>query len=138
MQEWLGEKILIDKTPSYALDLEILKRAETIFTHPLYIHLLRHPYGMIRSFEFSKLDQLFNVFFSSAPPFSAQELGELIWLISHQNILEFLNDVPANRQHRVRFEDLVNKPKITIERICQFLGLHFYPVMLQPYDDQKS
>jgi amino acid adenylation domain-containing protein len=138
MQEWLGEKILIDKTPSYALDLEILKRAETIFTHPLYIHLLRHPYGMIRSFEDSKLDQLYRVFFSSEHHFTAQELGELIWLISHQNILEFLNDVPANRQHRVRFEDLVNKPKIAIERICQFLGLDFHPDMLQPYNDQKS
>jgi amino acid adenylation domain-containing protein len=138
MQEWLGEKILIDKTPSYALDLEILKRAETIFTHPLYIHLLRHPYGMIRSFEDSKLDQLYRVFFSSEHHFTAQELGELIWLISHQNILEFLNDVPANRQHRVRFEDLVNKPKITIEGICQFLGLDFHPDMLQPYNDQKS
>jgi amino acid adenylation domain-containing protein len=138
MQEWLGEKILIDKTPSYALDLEILKRAETIFTHPLYIHLLRHPYGMIRSFEDSKLDQLYQVFFSSEHHFIGRELGELIWLISHQNILEFLNDVPANRQFRVRFEDLVNQPKITIERICQFLGLDFHPDMLQPYNDQKS
>jgi amino acid adenylation domain-containing protein len=137
MQGWLGEKILIDKTPSYALDVEILKRAETIFTHPLYIHLLRHPYGMIRSFEDSKLDQLYQVFFSSEHHFTVQELAELIWLISHQNILEFLNNVPANRRHRVRFEDLVSQPKITIEGICQFLGLDFHPDMLQPYKDHK-
>jgi amino acid adenylation domain-containing protein len=137
MQEWLGEKILIDKTPSYALDLEILERAEAIFTYPLYIHLLRHPYGMIRSFENSKLDQLYQVFFSSEHHFIGRELGELIWLISHQNILAFLNDVPAGRQHCVRFEDLVNQPQITIEGICQFLGLDFHPDMLQPYKDQK-
>jgi amino acid adenylation domain-containing protein len=138
MQEWLGERILVDKTPSYALDLEILKRAEAIFAHPIYIHLLRHPYGMVRSFEDAKLAQLYQVFFTAEHHFTGQELGELIWLISHQNILEFLNDVPANRQHRVSFEELVNQPKITIERICQFLGLNFHPDMLRPYKDQKS
>jgi len=137
MQGWLGEKILIDKTPSYALDLEILKRAEVNFADPLYIHLLRHPYGVVRSFEESKLEQLYQVFFRSEHHFTARELGELIWLISHQNILAFLSDVPAHRQHCVRFEELVNQPKITIEGICQFLRLDFHPEMLRPYKDQK-
>ena len=138
MQEWLGERILVDKTPSYALDLEILKRAEAIFASPLYIHLIRHPYGMIRSFEESKLEQLYQVFFSSSHDFTARELGELIWLISQQNILTFLSDVPAHRQLRVSFEELVNQPKVTIEGICRFLRLDFHSDMLCPYDDQKS
>ena len=30
-----------------------------LFEEPLYIHLLRHPYGMIRSFEEARLDQVF-------------------------------------------------------------------------------
>ena len=137
MQGWLGERILVDKTPSYALDLEILKRAEVTFDQPLYIHLLRHPYGMIRSFEESKLEQLYQVFFSSEHQFTARELAELIWLISHQNILAFLNDVPAHRRHCVRFEELVNQPKITIEGICRFLAVDFHPDMLRPYRDQK-
>ena len=72
MQGWLGEKILIDKTPSYALDLEILKRAEVNFADPLYIHLLRHPYGVVRSFEESKLEQLYQVFFRSEHHFTAR------------------------------------------------------------------
>src|SRR5690606_37684103 len=107
MQTWIGGKILVDKTPSYALDLEILKRAETDFDNALYIHLLRHPYAMIRSFEEAKLDQ---VFFRYKHPFSVRELAELIWLISHQNILEFLRSIPNERQYCVKFEDLVNQP----------------------------
>jgi amino acid adenylation domain-containing protein len=135
MQEWIGEKILVDKTPSYALDIEMLKKAERDFEKPLYLHLLRHPYGMIRSFEEAKLDQ---IFFRHAHPFSRRELAELIWLISHQNILEFLEDVPRERQHRVRFEELVSEPKPVLGGICRFLDLEYHPDMAQPYKDKKK
>jgi hypothetical protein len=135
LQEWLGERVLIDKTPSYALDLEILKRAESYFDNALYIHLLRHPYGMIRSFEEAKLEQVFFTRFEHR--FSSRELAELVWLISHQNILEFLKQIPAQRQHRVAFEDLVTKPASTLEAICSFLKLEFHPDMLQPYQERK-
>jgi amino acid adenylation domain-containing protein len=135
IQGWIGERILLDKTPSYALDIEILRRAEIGFDNARYIHLLRHPFGMIRSFEEAKLDQ---VFFRYRHSFSARELAELIWLISHQNILEFLKDIPDNRQYRVKFEDLVNQPRSTLEGVCQFLGLEFHPDMLQPYNNQEK
>ncbi|HUK88751.1 MAG TPA: amino acid adenylation domain-containing protein, partial [Blastocatellia bacterium] len=58
MQEWGGDRILVDKTPGYALDIEVMKRAEDYFEDPLYIHLIRHPYGMINSFEDAKLEQI--------------------------------------------------------------------------------
>ena len=58
LQTWLGQRLLVDKTPAYAVDPEALARAEAYFEDPIYIHLLRHPYGMVRSFEEAKLDQL--------------------------------------------------------------------------------
>jgi amino acid adenylation domain-containing protein len=134
MQEWLGERRLVDKTPSYALDQSILRKAETEFENPLYIHLLRHPFGMIRSFEEAKLDQ---IFFRYEHPFSRRELAELIWLVSHQNILEFLGDVPEERQHRVKFEELVSQPHEVLEAVCRFLGLDLHPDMLQPYQEKQ-
>src|ERR671913_179430 len=97
MQEWVGDRTLVDKTPSYALHTSILQRAEVDFENALYIHLLRHPCGMIRSFEEAKLDQ---IFFRHAHPFSRRELAEMIWAISHQNILEFLQDIPIGRQYQ--------------------------------------
>jgi amino acid adenylation domain-containing protein/FkbH-like protein/non-ribosomal peptide synthase protein (TIGR01720 family) len=134
LQEWLGDKILIDKTPSYSLDLETLKRAEINFHNPLYIHLVRHPLGMIHSYEEAKIDQIFPYQNS----FNSRELAELVWLISHQNILEFLQQVSPQRQYQVKFEDIVKQPQKTIESLCQFLGVEFNPDMLQPYKEKKQ
>jgi amino acid adenylation domain-containing protein len=137
IQDAVAPRLLVDKTPSYALDVETLQRAEALFDAPFYIHLLRHPYGMIRSFEEAKLEQLYRVFLRSGHDFTGRELAELIWLISHQNILTFLTEVRALRQHRVAFEDLVNQPQRTLEGICRFLGLDVHRDMLEPYQDQK-
>lgn len=130
LQQWIGEKILVDKTPLYALDNETLKSAEVDFEQARYIHLIRHPYGMIRSFEEAKIDRIFPWQQNS---FSARELAELVWLVCHQNILAFLQDVPAERQHRVYFEELVTQPGPVVERMCHFLGLALHQDMLQPY-----
>ena len=51
LQAWIGERLLVDKTPSYALEPSVLRRAEEVFDQSRYIHLIRHPFGMIRSFE---------------------------------------------------------------------------------------
>ncbi|MCP9294068.1 MAG: amino acid adenylation domain-containing protein [Planktothrix agardhii LY1] len=134
LQEWLGDKILIDKTPSYSLDLETLKRAERNFHNPLYIHLVRHPLATMRSYEEARVEQTFPY----EHPFKRRELAELVWLISHQNILEFLQQVSPQRQYQVKFEDIVKQPQKTIESLCQFLGVEFNPDMLQPYKEKKQ
>jgi amino acid adenylation domain-containing protein len=51
LQDWIAPQTLVDKSPLYALDLATLKRAEDDFKDALYIHLVRHPYAMVRSFE---------------------------------------------------------------------------------------
>ncbi|HEV2862461.1 MAG TPA: amino acid adenylation domain-containing protein [Pyrinomonadaceae bacterium] len=135
MQEWIGGRTLVDKTPSYALDREVLRRAEDCFDGALYVHLLRHPFGMIRSFEEAKLEQ---VFFRHEHPFSRRELAELIWLVSQQNIREFLTEVPARRRYQLRFEELVSRPVETLEGLCDFLGLEFHPEMAEPYRQKEQ
>jgi acyl-CoA synthetase (AMP-forming)/AMP-acid ligase II/acyl carrier protein len=142
LQDGLGERRLVDKTPFYASHMETLQRAEACFEDVVYIHLLRHPYGMIRSFVEARLDQLWYPRLVSAKaaaqtpwPFDPQQLGELVWLTLHQNILEFLGGVPAHRQYRVTFEDLVGDPGRTTEGLCTFLGLDFAADMLTPQKD---
>ncbi|MFL6234420.1 MAG: amino acid adenylation domain-containing protein [Thermoanaerobaculia bacterium] len=130
MQEWLGGRILVDKTPSYALDPAILRRAEEGFEEPFYIHLIRHPLGMIHSFEEAKLDQ---IFFRRDHPFSRRQLAELIWRASHENIVEFLRGVPVGRQRWVRFEDLLRDPEAVLRGLCDLLGLDYHPDMAEPY-----
>lgn len=134
IQRWLGDRTLVDKTPFYALDLNVLKRAEDYFHEALYIHLLRHPQGMIRSFEEARIDQVFWY----PHHFSVRELAELVWLVSHQNILEFFKTIPSARKIQIKFEDLVRRPRAIAEEACQFLGLRFHPEMLRPHGDNKS
>jgi amino acid adenylation domain-containing protein len=133
LQGRLGGRLLVDKTPSYALDPSVLARAEEDFAAPLYLHLLRHPHGMIRSFTRARLDQVFFRSGQEGHPFAPRELAELIWVISQQNILEHLARVPRERQLALRFEDLVKAPEAELRRVCEFLGIAFDPAMLDPY-----
>jgi thioesterase domain-containing protein len=135
MQDWIGERRLVDKTPSYALDRAILERAEEGFEEAMYVHLLRHPCGMIRSFEEYKLDQ---IFFRHEHRFSRRELAELIWVVSNQNVVEFLERIPPERKLQVKFEDLVSRPEQVMAGLCGFLGLDFHPGMLRPYEDKRE
>ena len=135
LQAWLGNRRLVDKTPSYALDIEILRRAERDFTGTRYLHLLRHPYAMIRSFEEARLEQ---VFFRHQHNFSQRQLAELVWLVSQENILEFLATVPAERQYQVHFEELVKEPETVLRGVCEFLGLEYESEMAAPYQSQTK
>ncbi len=135
MQEWIAPRTLVDKTPSYALDRAVLARAEEWFERPLYIHLLRHPYGMIRSFEEARLDQ---IFFRHDHGFGRRQLAELIWRVSEENILSTLAGVPAERQLRVSFEALVASPETVLAGVCSFLGIPYEPAMAEAYDGRRE
>lgn len=134
MQEWIDGRTLVDKTPAYTMSLEVLKRAETDFNNALYIHLLRHPCGMIQSFEEARIDQIFSRY---GQPFSTREFAELVWLICHENILEFLKQIPEQRKHRIKFEDLVTDPEAEMRAACDFLELDFHSEMIRPYEDEE-
>ena len=132
LQNWAAPKIIVDKTPAYALDFASLEKAEQDFENAIYIHLVRHPYSMVQSFEKYHLDQ---VLYLKNHPYNAKELGELVWMHSHQNILTFLKNIPQNRQYQVRYEDLVQAPEQSIKALCQQTGLTFHPDLLTPYKD---
>jgi acyl carrier protein len=132
----LGDRLLVDKTPIYAMHEEILRRAERDFTEPLFIHLVRHPGGMVRSFEDAKIEQL--IPFMRDSHFTRRQLAELTWYVTNENIARLLADVPAHRWLRVRFEDLVHAPRQTAEQLCAFLGVPFAEEMLDPYKDSEA
>lgn len=138
LQEWIGDRLLVDKTPYYSLALKILERMELEFDRPLYLHLLRHPYGMIRSYRESRLDLLLVHQVQQQLPYSTMELAELTWTICQQNILKFLTNIPQKRQHQVYFEDLVRSPRRIVENISRFLGIEFDARMLEPYKDRQQ
>jgi len=134
LQDSLGERLLVDKTPSYPLDMATLQRAEEDFDNPLYIHLVRHPYAMIYSFIEARLDKNF---FKYAHSFTRQQLAELIWLVSNENINTFLENIPQERKLQLRFEDLLQQPEKEIRRVTKLLDIPFTEEMLKPYQGQR-
>ena len=138
MQEWLGDRTFVDKTPNYALSPHILQRAEEYFENNRYIHLIRHPYGVIPSFERARLHVFYPPFFTEEHGFTPRQLAELVWIISNQNILNFLKHIPEERQFRLYYEDLVTRPDETIRRICEFLEIEPHPDMFEPQKDAKK
>jgi amino acid adenylation domain-containing protein len=131
LQNWMDNRILVDKSPSYVLDKSILQRIEDTFQNPIYIHLHRHPRGMINSFVEAKLHQ---IFFRYPHNFDSTQLAELIWAHSHSNITEFLETIPTDRHLKVSFEDLTKSAGEEIEKICALIGIDFEPEMLAIYE----
>lgn len=138
MQDELGDSLFVDKTPNYALAKEILQRAEDFFQDALFVHLIRHPYGVIPSFEKAKLHVFYPPFFTEAHHYSVRQLAELVWVVSHRNIFEFLSAIPDERQFRIRYEDLVIHPEQRMQELCDFLGVGFHLDVLEPQKDSKK
>jgi len=131
LQEWTGERMLVDKTPRYALDLPTLRRAEDWFEEPLYVHLVRHPVATLQSYLEARMHEVYHF------PLPPRRQAELVWRRSHGNILEHLGGVPARRQHRLLFEEMVRDPRKAMEELCAFLGIGFHPAMLSPYEGKR-
>jgi acyl transferase domain-containing protein/thioesterase domain-containing protein len=140
LQEWIRDRnqVLVDKSPGYSICRESLERIEVFFQDPLYIHLMRHPYGMIHSYVEAKMDLLAGQQLMDAFSLSRREFAEVNWTVGVQNILEFLAHIPSERQMDIKFEDLVSKPEKTVRDICRFINLEFHPGMLQPYLEKKK
>ena len=135
LQQAIAPRLLVDKTPSYGFDPATLHQAEAIFADARYIHLMRHPYGMIHSFEEAHLDLLPAAANLTLAP---RTQAELTWLISHEHIIDFLQTIPAHRQHWLTFEALVSQPQQAMEGLCRFLNLDFHPAMVDPYGDSHA
>ena len=136
LQEMIAGRVLVDKTPHYALDRATIERAETDFHDPLYLLLVRHPYGMIHSYVEGKMDLLLSRSLREQSRFSRRQLAELIWSESYRNLRDFSQNHP--RCLWIRFEELVTEPETVMERICAFLGLEAHPATLKPYSEPEK
>jgi acyl transferase domain-containing protein/pimeloyl-ACP methyl ester carboxylesterase/short-subunit dehydrogenase/aryl carrier-like protein len=131
VQSLCGDRLLVDKSPSYAAEREILERAERLFDGAKYIHLVRHPVPMIESFVRMRMDRLIGA--GSVDPYW---LAEECWALSNNNILELAGQ-SADRYHLVRFEELVQDPAAVMMRLCKFLCIPFHPAVLTPYEGNR-
>ncbi|MCZ6464932.1 MAG: sulfotransferase [Proteobacteria bacterium] len=118
-----GRKVLLDKTPGYALVLDFAAR---LYPGARYVVLTRHPLAVWSSFAESFFD------------------GDHAVAHAHNPLLEryvpaiarFLREAPVPICH-VRYEALVREPEAELRRICEFAGLDFDPGMVN-YGEQEG
>lgn len=132
LQRSLGERRLVDKSPSYALDPAALARAESLFDAPRYVLLARHPYATIESFARLRMEHLL-----AAQGLDPHLVAEATWARAQASLEQLAEGVGPARCHRVAYESLVTRPEPVLRELCDFLELPFEPATLTPYTGER-
>lgn len=123
--------MIVDKTSTYSVRLGSLERIGEEFPNASFIHLLRSPHDMIRSYvrmQFQRGDR--HQFEAERNPYQA---AEAIWFACNANAKTFLATIPSNRKCVIRYEDLTARPAESLASVCRLLGRSFEPQMADPY-----
>lgn len=131
LQSLAGERLLVDKSPSYGMVPGTLDRASVLGPKMMFLHLIRHPLAVMESIVRNRFDKLFDGGTDS------WAYGNDVWTHCNQNIAAYLQSHPNECHCRVRYEDLVRAPESELARLCAFLGIELDSSMLQPYDDRE-
>ena len=129
----LKQKVLVDKTPTYAFSKSTLERIKKTFPQAKFIHLKRCPNAVIKSMIDSELSQL--IPFQKTSGIHTNRFAEALWCLCEQNIRMSLRDV-SDRAILINYESLVADPEATMTRLHKFLGLT-PSTLIDPYSNKK-
>ena len=125
------DAMIVDKSPPYCTQLEVLERIGEQFPNAKFVHLIRSPHDVIRSYVRMQLHRANRRLF--APGRNPYQIGEAIWFTCNSNAREFLRGIPAHRKRAVRYEDLVRDPGDSLRSVCELLERTFDARMVDPY-----
>ncbi len=132
IQEMTDDMMLVDKSPSYASDINVLRKAEKQFANARYVFLVRHPYAVMESIVRNRFHK-----FIPGNETDPDKNAEKIWYDFNKNIVDFISEIPAGKAITVYYEDLIANPKATLTAITDFLQIPFEESMLYPYEGNK-
>lgn len=125
------ETLIVDKSPTYSQQLRYLERIGEQFPNARFIHLVRSPHDVIRSFVRLQLQHDAKKLFQS--PRNPYHVAEAIWYACNANPEAFLRGIEENRKYTVRYEDLVLNPDDSLTQVCDLLDRSFDSRMANPY-----
>ncbi len=125
-------RLLVDKSPSYAMNMSVLDQLEGMFEDLRIIHLIRHPLPVIQSFVKMRMDKLLG--FEKEDPYV---LAEEIWRHSNSNIQSLGQKLGSRQFISLRYEDLVASPESSLIPLCDFLEIPFDSALLNPYKGER-
>jgi hypothetical protein len=130
------KRLIVDKSPTYSTRPESLARIGETFPNAKFIHILRNPPDVIRSFV--RLHLFKGVRALCERGMNPYQMGEVIWYAHNANIEDFLDDVPDERKYALRYEDLVVEPHSVLSEVCDLLALPFDRAMADPYEQSAG
>lgn len=138
LRQRAGGRMLVDKTITYPMHPQWLQRAERMCREPKYLHIVRHPCAVIESivrlhFQGTAMGNHFGVWDDNPWLFA-----EKWWTVSCRNSMNFLESIPLDRQHTLRYEDLVADPEPEMLNVCAFLNIPFHNAVLDPYAGSRK
>jgi hypothetical protein len=132
-QDQLGQRMLVDKSPTYTAHLAWLSRAECLFENPRYVCLVRHPCAAIESFVRMRMHWLTGNHYGVWDE-NPWLFAEKVWALHGRNTLDFLGEIEPQRQHWLRYEDLVTRPGEVMRAICESLSVPYDDAVVHPYE----
>lgn len=129
IQERIGGRMLVDKCPHLSIDHSALGRLDRWFPRARWLWIVRHPGSVTRSIENMPMAEVMLAGYSA-------DVRDL-WRATNRGLADFLAGIPAERQARLRYEDLVTDPRATLEATCQRLGIPFHEALLTPYEGER-
>jgi hypothetical protein len=116
--------VAVEKSPSYTMSIKRMQAIWRAFPDARFVHLVRHPVAQCKSLMAIN-DGAFSL------KMEGFELGEdyalldpqIAWHDINMNILDFLDEVPAEQQIRLRGEDVMAEPQRYLAHIAHWAGL---------------
>jgi hypothetical protein len=137
LQDLIGQRMLVDKSPIYSLRPACLQRAEQMFDRPKYLLLVRHPYAVIESMVRMRFHNTVVGNHLGIWDENPWLWAEKWWAASYRNAVEFLKTIPSERQHTIYFETLAADPEAVLSGVCTFLGIPFHSAVMNPFARER-
>jgi len=116
---------VVEKSPGYTRKRVYLERLRKTFPNARFIHLLRHPRGQGESMFKLRSGKMMLLLLNSLDYSSRVPVldPQIFWYEANEQIMQFLDGVPAENWIRIRGEDFITNLDATLAEICRWLGI---------------